>query len=170
LTGSAFSAANTTVVEVGRQIAADTGAVGDPGWADAFARSADHAAGAFSAAGSAVIWVTGGIDAGARTGGLSSGAVEDAFTAGTQLTGSTFSAANTTVVEVGRQIATDTRAIGQTGWAGAFATCADHAAGAFSGAGSAVIWVTGGIDAGARTGGLSSGAVEDAFAVGAELT
>jgi hypothetical protein len=170
LTGCAFSTADTAVVEVIGQVLADTGAIGETGGADAFARSTDHAAGAFSAAGSAVIGITFGIDTGARASGLSIGAIENALAVGAELTGCALSTADTAVVEVIGQVLADTGAIGETGGADAFAGSADHAAGAFSAAGSAVIGVTGGINARARASGLAGGTVEYACAVGAELT
>jgi hypothetical protein len=79
---------------------ADTRAVGKTGGADAFAGSADHAAGAFSAAGAAVIGVASGIDARARASGLSGGAIEYAHAVGAELTGCALRTASTAVVEV----------------------------------------------------------------------
>jgi hypothetical protein len=76
LTGCAFSSTGSAIVEVVGQVLADTGAIGETGGADTFARSADHAASAFSAAGSAVIGIAGGIDARARTSGLAIWTIE----------------------------------------------------------------------------------------------
>jgi hypothetical protein len=91
---------------------ADTRAIGQTGWADALATRTDHAAGAFSAAGAAVIEVASGIDAGAGTNGLSGGTVEQAFAVEAKLTRCTFIAASTAVIEIIEQILANTRTIG----------------------------------------------------------
>jgi hypothetical protein len=61
---------------------ADTRAVSQTGWADTFAGSADHTAGAFSAASPAVVGIAGSIDTRAGTSGLSGGAIEYAKAVG----------------------------------------------------------------------------------------
>jgi hypothetical protein len=55
----AFFAAGSAVVGVSFGIDAHARAIGEIGGADAFARSAEHTAGAFFAACTAVIWVVG---------------------------------------------------------------------------------------------------------------
>jgi hypothetical protein len=64
----------------------------------------------------------------------------------------------------------DTGAVGETRGTSTFATCTEHATSAFSAAGSAITGVAGSIDARAGASGLSGGAVEYTFAVGAKLT
>jgi hypothetical protein len=101
---------------------------------------------------------------------LSGGAIEHALAVGAELAGSALIAAFTAVLEVDLQVSANTGAIGKTRRTNALAADTLFATSAFRATSTAIIGVGVGIDTGARTLGLSGGAVEYALAIGAELT
>jgi hypothetical protein len=90
---------------------------------------------------------------------LSGGAVEDACAVGAELTGCTFFVAGTAMSEIYLEIAADARTIGEISGTDTLRISTFFAASTFSAAGTTVIRIGIGIDAGTRTSGLSGGAV-----------